>query len=793
MQQPVSYQQPEMPPQDSSFSIDYKRVIYQALRFWYLIVLSVVIALTISYVSNRYKVASYAVDASIIIKEGGDMMGGKSIYSGSFVQLSRNYLNEIYIIKSIPLIERTVHQLKFEHAFFRIGNILDKEYYKSLPLQVEVLDSSDRYFSFHFEVIDNARFRIYGRYEDEGKFDEVKFGDTITWGAIRFRLIKTSDDLSILETDQRWFYQYTPAISVAGVYVGKLSATWAEEGAGVINLSVAGPTKEKERDFMRGLIRNYQDYDLEKKNQASSNTIEFINKQLSGISDSLNQAERKLELFKTKNIITDLNSEALRLYQKIEGVELQKTELLVADRYFKYLDEYIKQNNDLDRAILPSSIGINDAVLGGLLTQMIELQTEIKINLRSDKLSNPLMAEKQREIEEVKKSILELVENQKSINKIKFETFDQRLKELEVQVSYLPMAERQLVSIKRNYSLLENLYIYLLQKRAEAGITRASNTTDIVVVNPPQINGPISSSALRSTIVWLSIGLIIPILIIVIFELLNTKVQSREDVEKITTIPFLGGVGHKSGEQNLEVFERPRSSISESFRALRSNLSYFLERKEKGVFMITSSVSGEGKTFTSINLAAVFALSGKKTLIVGADMRKPRLFNDLKLTNDYGLSNYLSGIMSFNEVIQKSAHENLDLISGGPVPPNPSELLLNNRMTLFLEEAKANYDFIFIDTPPLALVTDAFVLSSMVDHTLFIIRQNVTPKSLLRTIDDMYRAGKMGRISIVLNDIYKSGPGYGYGYGYAYGYGYGYGTYGYGRKKKDNGQGYYED
>lgn len=250
------------------------------------------------------------------------------------------------------------------------------------------------------------------------------------------------------------------------------------------------------------------------------------------------------------------------------------------------------------------------------------------------------------------------------------------------------------------------------------------------------------------------------------------------------------------GDINLEVFTRPKSSISESFRALRSNLNYFLGGQDKGVFLVTSSVSGEGKTFTSINLAAVFALSGKRTLIVGADMRKPRLYSDFGLHNDVGLSNYLASIAEFSAVVQRTKYDNLDLVSGGPVPPNPSELLLTRRMDDFLAEAKKQYDIIFIDSPPLALVTDAFLLAPKADHTLFIVRQDYSPKSLLRAIDDYYRAEKIKRISIVLNDITKSGPGYGYGYtsgyGYSYGYGYGYGYGVYGRKKSKD-HGYYEE
>jgi capsular exopolysaccharide synthesis family protein len=206
--------------------------------------------------------------------------------------------------------------------------------------------------------------------------------------------------------------------------------------------------------------------------------------------------------------------------------------------------------------------------------------------------------------------------------------------------------------------------------------------------------------------------------------------------------------------------------------------------------MVSSSISGEGKTFTTINLATVFALSGKRTLIVGADMRRPKIFEDFDRSNDVGLSTFLSQIHEFEQVIQETSIENLFLISGGPVPPNPSELLLTDRFELFVKKALEQFDFVIIDTPPLALVTDAFVISKFANHTVFVLRQNYSPKEFIRSIDEYYRSGKLKNISILLNDIYKSGLGYGYGQGYAYNYGYSYG-YGYGRRK--DGQGYYSD
>jgi capsular exopolysaccharide synthesis family protein len=268
----------------------------------------------------------------------------------------------------------------------------------------------------------------------------------------------------------------------------------------------------------------------------------------------------------------------------------------------------------------------------------------------------------------------------------------------------------------------------------------------------------------------------------------DNRVQSKEDIEKMTSIPFIGGVGHKKADSNLAVFNEPKSALAESFRALRSNLNYFISHKDKGIFLITSSVSGEGKTFTSINLASVLSMSGRKTLIVGADMRKPKIFTDFNLSNDVGLSTYLSGLSEIDQVVQKTAFDNLEFISGGPVPPNPSELLLSSRMDEFVSAIRTRYDFVIIDTPPMAVVTDAFVMAPHADHILFLVRQNYTPKELLKTTEDYYAAGKLKNISIVLNDIYRSGPGYGYGYSYGYG---GYGYY-YGGDRNKNGFGYYE-
>jgi capsular exopolysaccharide synthesis family protein len=339
--------------------------------------------------------------------------------------------------------------------------------------------------------------------------------------------------------------------------------------------------------------------------------------------------------------------------------------------------------------------------------------------------------------------------------------------------------------------LKESLYVFLLQKRTEAGLSEASTTSDIVVVNPPMAGSPISPKVWLNYVVAGLIGLLLPIAIFVGAELLNTRIQSRDDIESYSSVPIIAGIGHNPQSNPLVIVEKPKSAMAESFRALRSNLSYFTDNKDKQIFMVTSSIPGEGKSFTTLNLASAFALAGKKTLIIGADLRKPKLYSELKLNNDRGLSQYLSSLTSLESIIQTSAIENLYFISGGAVPPNPSELLLKPAMTEMLTHLKTQFDFIILDTPPLGLVTDAFVLAPLVNHTLFVVRQDYTPRDVLQSLEEYYRTGKMSNISILFNDLRKSGLGYGYGnYGYNYGYGY---SYSYGRKKRSDDQSYYSD
>lgn len=768
---------PEEKSQSQGFTLDFKRVLSRAFRFWYLIVISLSFSLVTAFYQTRYSERVFPVSASILIRETQETGGAELLYKNALIDPYRNYLNEPYIIRSYPLIEEVVKNLNFNVSFYREGYFMTTEAYNYIPVKARWCNPTEvKPGRFIFTLIDESHYSLSTFSNEITKSQPIfSLNDSILFDDYNLCISSVVGKNLKSYIGEPFLLVIQNPQSIVGGYVNRLKVEWAEVGSGVINLSLTGTNPEKDMDFLNGLISAYQDRDLRNKNEAAVRTIDFIRSQLIGIKDSLRTVEFQLERFGNSGRVKDLSSSAQRLLEKVEVFEIQRSELLIRQNYYKYLEEYLQKGNDnLDMVILPSSVGLQDPVISSLLTKMIDLQLEVKLYVNSES-KNPLVKDKMDRIGEIKANVFESLRTLKSTDGIKMDFLNKQIREIERQSDLLPASERQLISVQRNYSLLENLYVFLMQKLSEAGISKAANTSDVISVNPPMKGGQISPKPLKNYSVAAIVGLMMPLLAFVIFEIINNKVQSKEDIDKSTSIPFIGGVGHNPSGNNLTVIDRPKSGVAESFRALRSNLNFFTGNKSKQVFMVSSSISGEGKTFTTINLATVFALSGKRTLIVGADMRRPKIFEDFSRNNTVGLSTYLSGISEFKDVIQDTEIPNLFFISGGPVPPNPSELLLTSQFELFIKNALDQFEYVIIDTPPLALVTDAFVISKFVDHTVFVLRQNYSPKEFVRSIDEYYRSGKLKNMSILLNDIYKSGLGYGYGQGYAYHYGYSYG------------------
>jgi capsular exopolysaccharide synthesis family protein len=382
-------------------------------------------------------------------------------------------------------------------------------------------------------------------------------------------------------------------------------------------------------------------------------------------------------------------------------------------------------------------------------------------------------------IEKIEKSILENINDGFLNIDGLLEANDKKLLEVEGDVKKLPSTERQMINIQRKFDINNTVYTFLLEKRAEAGIAKASNVPDNRIID---YAGAFSSYMIepktkKNLMMAFIIGLIIPLFSIIVLDLLNNKIIDKKDIENGTRVPVVGFISHNTSKSELPVSTNPGSPLSESFRSIRTNLKYFVKDIKCPVISVSSTITAEGKTFISANMAAILAMSGKKVLLLGLDLRKPRTHKLFGMHNENGISRFLIGEAEYQEIIQKTEVENLWYAPAGPIPPNPAEMIESSAMTQFIERAKQDFDYIVIDTPPVAIVTDALLVSSYTDFYLFVVRQRYSSKNSLTLVEELYKNENIRQIGIVINDISVSGYyGYGLRYGYSVGYGY---TYGY--------------
>ena len=436
-------------------------------------------------------------------------------------------------------------------------------------------------------------------------------------------------------------------------------------------------------------------------------------------------------------------------------------------------------------------MGISDPLLERLVQQLVTLSQTKATQLLTQTEQHPQIVKLDEQIVTTKKTLLETVNNLVDNAQMSLKELDKRIARTEAESKVLPEKERQLLNYQRNFNFNDDTYKYLMQRRAEAQILRASNTPDNEVLDEARIDCTLKVAPRSSMnyLVALIIGLLIPALILLLRDFFNVSVNDRKDVEKLTNFPIIGQVSQSPDKDPLVVINSPKSPISESFRSIRTNIEFITQGKPKSTILVTGDIQGIGKTFNSLNIASIYALYGKKTVLLGFDMRKPKLYQEFGLSNNVGISSYLSNKDAFESIIQPSNKiPNLDVITSGPIPPNPAELIASEKCFDLFTKLKETYDYIIIDTPPLGLVTDAFLLMRHSDVNLFIVRQGQTNKNIFGSIiKDIEDRGLDA--SIVINGI-ETGKGYGYG---RYKYGYGYGGYGYGGYGKYGayGDGYY--
>lgn len=768
-------------------SIDFKRYISLFLSNWFWFTISLFIALSIAYGINRWSEEVYTVSATMLIKDnqfGGGTSDIANIFPGSNAFRSeQNLKNEIGILKSFSLNYRVMRELPdFHVVYVGIGKrgIAESRLYKFTPFRVvyDSLQNQRTGLPINIRILSSDSYKL----DIDG---DLKFSKTLAFGerfneiGFDFMIVPDSESFSYdPDASNRYFFYFVNPVVLANQYRSKLSVLPIEEEATLVTMAVSGFVPEQEVDYLNKLMEVYLLQGLEVKNQTAEKTIEFIDRQIGSISDSLRTVENSLESFRLSNRLVDLSREGNYIQNRLEKYENERSILLLHKKYYEYLKDYVESRNETGDIVSPGAMEIDNSSLERLVIELAAFQQQknkMKLNISDDV---PAMISLDNSIAIVKNIINENITSSMNSLENTIKDYDHRISVVEAELNKLPGTERRLINIQRKFDLNNTVYNYLLEKKAEAGIARASNVSDNRIIDYAQTfnSSRISPKPRQNYSIALMFGLFIPAVLILIIDYLNNKVIDRKDIEKGTKAPLLGFISHNNIQTEMPVVKKPGSTFTESFRSVRTNLKYFIKDIKNPVISVSSTMSSEGKTFISINLAAIVAANGIKVLLIGLDLRKPRIHKVFGISNENGISNYLIGQEKFENVIFETDVENLFITPSGPIPPNPAELIDSRAMREFIDQAKKQFDYIIIDTPPVAIVTDALLVSPLTDFYLFIVRQRQTPRNTLALIEELHRNENIKSLGVIINDISLTGYyGYGLRYGYSGGYGYSYG------------------
>ncbi len=778
---------------------DIKQLIFMVLGHWCLFVIFVIAALAVGYVVNRYSQRIYQTSGTVLINEDRGNYDATAIMTTMNFGNYQNIDNELAILKSYTLTERAVKKMGIEVTYMEKGRIAANEMYKNSPFLVEFDRSVPQAVGLQYEVsfLNNGNIALQAVGEKIQKYDfilcqwaglidnvnysgEFKQGEWIDNGFNRIRITKTNESGPENMGNTKMYFWLNSYPSLVKQMRG-FSVSSTTKQSSVASIVMSGANKQKIVEFVNILMNEYVVRGLEKKNLVSENTIEFINNELYGIQESLTQAETELKDFRTENDLINFDIQANGVYTNLRSLEKERAEMLVNVKMYKRLQDYIRiQIEDPENLAAPSTMGINDLLLNKLVTDLVTLSQTKATQLLTQTEQHPQVVKLNEQIITTKKALLETISNLVENAEMSLQEVERRIRTLESESKMLPEKQQQLLNYQRNFNFTDDTYKYLMTRRAEAQILRASNTPDNEILDVARLERTVQIAPRTSMnyLIALFIGLLIPGLYLFLKNFFNTTVSDRKDVEKLTRYPIVGQVAQTNSKDPLLVINNPKSPISESFRSIRTNVEFITQSKMPCTVLVTGDMQSVGKTFNSINIASIYALYGKKTVLLGFDLRKPKLFQEFGISNNIGLSSFLSNKESLDDVIQASGKiPTLDIITSGPIPPNPAELIASDKCNELFTELKKRYDYIVIDTPPLGLVTDAMLLMRYSDANLFIVRQGVTNKNAFSVVIKDLEERNLD-LSIVINGL-RAEKGYGYG-GKRYGYGYGYGGYGYG-------------
>ena len=797
-------------PEQKEEDFNLYRVIFKYLIYWPWFVASVIVCVVATFVYLRYQTPVYNVGASVLIKEDDPRSRAMQASNGALgalqsmggFSMTSNFDNEVEILKSRTLIQKVVTRL----GLF-ISTVEDRSFgydlplYKSAPVQVyltpeeaEKLEGGARLkmtYTPEGKLTVKATYTVNQEEQTEEKtFDALPAVLPTPVGVFSFA---KNDSVAAPTKEVKLTTYITSPTAVAKAYAGSLSVEPTSKTTTIAKVSLQNSSKQRAVDFINTLVAFYNQDANDEKNEVAQKTADFIEDRIGIINRELGNTESQLADFKQKSGLTDLASDAKLALEENSKYEQLRIENQTQIRLVEFLRDYINNPANADE-VIPSNVGLQDQNLSSVIDQYNIMIIERKRLLRTSSENNPAVVNMKTGIEAMRHSVQTTVASVLEGLRITKGNLDRQASKFENRISNAPKQEKEFLTISRQQEIKAQLYIMLLQKREENAITLAATATNgrIIEQTLPD-KDPVAPKKNIFLLAALVLGLGIPVGIIYLIDLLKYKIENGEDVQKLTSVPLIAELPRcqKPAQGAIVVRENHNDIMEETFRGLRTNLLFMLEKDEK-VILVSSTQPGEGKSFVAGNLAVSLALLGKKTLIIGMDIRKPGLNRVFNISHrEHGITNYLSDPEHtdlFSLVQPSDIHSNLDILPGGAVPPNPTELVarpvLDHAIALF----KERYDYVILDTAPIGIVTDTAIVSRVADLCLYVCRAEVTPKVAFQYINELKNDKKFGKLATALNDIdmTKRKNSYGYGYGKKYGYGYGY-SYGYGFQNNKKG------
>jgi len=702
---------------DVGSTFDFKGFILKVISYWQLILISIGISMAVAYYNNVRKLPVYQMGNMISIKDDQNpFFTSTTSLTFNWGGTSDKVNTAITILRSRSHNEEVVERLQFYINYQQDGEYqrvnaygftpfvvqADTAGFQAMNLPLTISFKDEETFNLKATVPETIHTMNYGikekastSLEPQDFSRDYRVGERINLPFFK-GVVERSNQA--LQPGKPFYVTFQNFDGIAARYQG-ISVSPESQNSSVLKLSLTGDNKAQLVDYLNGTVAVLSQNMLDRKNLFATKTIRFIDSSLAVKSRELQLVEDELNVFRNRNAFLDISSENAELSNKISTLDVRKEDLRRQIAYYNTLEDYLQTRNDYSSVPAPSVAGIAEGSIVSGVGRILALAEERSKYQYSLKENSPVFADIDRQINSVKTVLLENIASTKSLQQSELNDINRQINIAEGEIRKLPQEEQDLLKIQRQYNISEKTYNLFLEKRSEAGLIKAANVSDVMVIDNAKDTGggQIGPNTQLNYVMALMVGGVIPLTFVFLLVFLNTNVHNANEISRLSPIPILGLIGKNKSDNNLVVFTKQKSAIAESFRGLRSSLQ-FMYRKQgvtgSKTVLITSSVSGEGKTFCAMNLATVFALSEKKTVLVGLDLRKPKIFDDFQLENEAGVVNYLIGNNSLDDIIQASKIPHLDVITAGPIPPNPSELLMTDQMEVLINELKERYDYI---------------------------------------------------------------------------------------------------